>query len=154
MAKTKYRIEFTDEERKRLESVVRDESSSERTILRAKILLMSDANNVPKYTVLEVAEKLGTTHTTVQTVRTAYADQGLEAAVFRKPRTISRTSRKINDTVIDEIKKIANEPPPKGHKRWSVRLLSKACVERGIVDYISPASVHLVLQNEENKKEI
>ena len=151
MAKTKYRIALSTEEHEQLEKILQDESSSERAVLRARILLMSDENTTTKPTVTEVAEELGTTHTTVQTVRTTYATEGVEAAVFRKRRTVSHTDRKISDAVIKQIWKISKEPPPEGHNRWSVRLLSKECIERGIVDYISPASVHLVLQQKEEK---
>lgn len=78
--------------------------------MRAAILLMSDSKNGEKLSIAEVANRLGTTHTTVQTVRTMYATEGIgRAVVERKARTVSTKSRKLNDSVIEELLKISKE---------------------------------------------
>ena len=55
--------------------------------MRARILLMSEATQPEKVSIKKLAEILGTTDTTIQTVRTEYAAGGVEAAVYRKQRT-------------------------------------------------------------------
>ena len=143
MGKTKYHISLSDEEKSKLQQIVDEGTAHQKTILRAKVLLMSDLN---QHTVLEMAEALGTTHTTVQTIRTEYAKNGLEAAIDRKKRTVSTTTRRINDSIIGEILKLLEETPPKGRKHWSLRLLCEESVERGLIDHISPATMRSVLK--------
>ena len=143
MAKTKYHILLSEAEKQRLQQIIDDETADKRTVLRAKVLLLSDAG---RYTVLEMADILGTTHTTVQNVRTEYAQNGFEAAISRKTRTVSTETRRINDAVIKEILKLLNEAPPKGRKRWSLRLLCEESIKRDLIDYISPATMSNVLR--------
>jgi hypothetical protein len=146
MAKTLYTITLTNEERERLQKMVKDGTESARTILRAKIILMSDMSQVPKYTVAELAKVLGTTNTTVQTTRTDYGKGGLEAAVFRKRRVLEKGGYKFNNEIIDKILELVDSTPTDGYKRWSVRRLCKACMEQGIVDYIAPSSMDEILR--------
>ena len=143
MARTKYHISLSEDERQRLQKIVDDDTSDTRSVLRAKVLLMSDTKS---YTVLEMAEALETTHTTVQNIRTEYAKNGLDATLDRKERIVSTETRRINDAVIGEILKLLEETPPKGRKHWSLRLLCEESVERGLIDHISPATMRSVLK--------
>ena len=52
---------------------------------------------------------------------------------------------KFNDEVISQIIDMAHSDPPEGKKRWSERMLCKACVEKGIVDTISLTKMHTIL---------
>ena len=106
MAKTKYRIELTDDERSMLTRIVCEEKESERTLMRARILLMSEATQPEKVSIKKLAEMLGTTDTTVQTVRTEYAKNGVEAAVYRKRRTCTGYNSKITPEVERQIREI------------------------------------------------
>lgn len=110
------RVTLTNEEKTTLQKIIDENKESERSVLRAKILLESDVSNNEKYSIPKLAEKLGTTHTTVQTVRTAYATGGLEEAVFRKKRTVEAINRRINPAVTEQILQMASEEPPEGFK--------------------------------------
>lgn len=123
--------------------IVDDDTADTRSVLRAKVLLMSDTKS---YTVLEMAEALKTTHTTVQSIRTEYAKSGLDATLDRKKRMVSTETRRINDAVIERILKLLEEAPPKGRKRWSLRLLCDESVKSGLIDHISPATMRSVLK--------
>lgn len=154
MAKIKYVIALDDKERALLDEIITEGKESERTILRAKILQLSDVVKHPeKRSVEKLAAFLGTTHTTVQTVRAEYGQFGIETALYRKRRTASKVNRRINDDVIKMILEVARSAPPEGHKRWSVRLLSKVCEERGIVSHISPTTVAVLLKQDREMKE-
>ena len=151
MAKTKYVIALTEDERSKLNNIVTEKRESDRTILRARILLMSDINTAEKMSIPKLAELLGTTHTTVQTVRTEYGKYGLEAAVYRKLRT---DNRKVTPEVEEGIKRLLSEDPPEGHKRWTERLLCRECMSRGIIEYISLSTMHenlIRIRETENK---
>ena len=151
MAKTKYVIALTDEERAYLNQIIADPDQTEHAILRARILLVSDLNKNKKMSVEKVAEAVGTTHTTVQTVRKEYGQGGIDAALFRKTRTVSRETRKINEQVIGKVLALTKEDPPEGHKRWTAELLRQTCIDRGIIDSISAMSVSRILKREDVK---
>ena len=89
MAKTKYYTELNESERSLLTKILCEGSVPDRTLMRAKILLMSDSAQKEKVSIRELAERLGTTETTIKTVRTEYATNGLEAALYRKKRVIT-----------------------------------------------------------------
>lgn len=147
MAKTKYVIALDDEQRKTLNKIIEEGKESDRTIMRARILLLSDITVNEKMSVPEVAETLGTTHTTVQTVRAEFGKDGLEAAVFRKKRADNIETRRINTKVREQVLKVAEEEPPEGHKRWSLRLLCKEVVDRGIIDKISVDTMSVIMKS-------
>lgn len=146
MAKTKYYIELSDSERNLLTKIVCEEKESERTIMRARILLMSEATQPEKLSIKKLAEILGTTDTTIQTVRTAYATDGLEAAIYRKQRTCTGYNSKITDDVVRQIKELAATTPPEGKKRWSSRMLCEEAEKRGIVDHIVSSTMCKILR--------
>jgi hypothetical protein len=158
MAKTKYVIELTEEEKEKLINLVSNPETPEKVALKANILLTSDIHNEKKLSVPEVAELFGTTHTTVQTTRRLYGTQGLDAALVRKKRaketkerTVHRTDyhkspSKMTDDVVEKILALSKTEPPEGKKRWTVRSLADKCVELGIVDQVAPSTISLVLK--------
>lgn len=147
MAKTKHIIDLDDEQRNILNTIINENKESERTVLRARILLLSDVSNAEKLSIPKIAEKLGTTHTTVQTARTEYARLGFEDALYRKKRKTDIVNRRINDEVTVQILQVSKETPPAGHKKWSLRLLCKVCMERGIVEHIGPTSMGKIIND-------
>ena len=152
MARIRFSINLTDEERQQLNKILEEQKESKRTLLRAQILLMSDEAYEPRLSVLDLAKELNTTHTTVQTTRNEYAEGGLDKAVYRKERVVSRKTRKLNDEVIAQIKELAASDPPEGYKKWTIRLLCKFCEDKGIVDGIAPSSMLRILKEDEPER--
>ena len=151
MAKTKYYIRLSADERALLIKVLCENREASRTIMRARILLMSDMTQANKMSIRELAERLGTTETTIKTVRAEYAASGLESALYRKPRVMGECAqyrRRINDRVASQIRALAAEAPPCGHKKWSSRLLSDEAVKRGIVSHIASSTVCKILKGD------
>lgn len=107
-----------------LTKLICESQESYRTIMRARILLMSDTVQVEKQSIRELAEKLGTTETTIKTVRMEYVTQGLDAALYRKERP-----KKVTPEIEQAIIKLAASEPPAGHKKWSSRLLCEVAIE-------------------------
>ena len=141
MARRKYFIKLSDDERNQLTQIVCEGKEPEKKIMRARILLMSDTAQPKKYSLTALAELLGTTDTTIQTVRTEYATLGLETTLRgnrSKPR--GHYSR-FNQEVVKALKEMAKEEPPIGHKKWSSRLLCEEAVKRGIVESITPTTM-------------
>ena len=148
MAKTKYHIELTDAERSLLTRIVCEGKVSERTVMRARILLMSEETQPEKVSIKNLAKLLGTTDTTIQTVRTEYANGGVEAAVYRKQRTCTGYNSKITPEVARQIREIAASTPPEGKKKWSSRMICAEAEKRGIVDHIVSSTVCKILKEE------
>jgi transcriptional antiterminator len=146
VAKTKYHITLSESEKETLTRIICDGTESERTVMRAKILLMSDAGRSEKLSMPKLAEKLGTTSTTIQSVRTEYATEGFESALYRKQRSSMQYKTKISDEVIQFIVALSETEPPKGTKHWSCEMLAEAVVEAGLVESISIATVLRILK--------
>ena len=149
MAKTKYLIKLSESERNLLTQIVCEGKEPDKKIMRAKILLMSDFRNGTKQSVRALAEQLGTTDTTIQTVRTEYATEGLETTLSGHRGRPRGHYKRFGPDVVLAIKELAKEEPPAGHKRWSSRTLCAEAVARGIVDHIVPSTVLQILSEEE-----
>lgn len=146
MAKTKYHITLSESEKETLTRIICDGTESERTVMRAKILLMSDAGRSEKFSVPKLAEKLGTTSTTIQNVRTEYATEGFASALYRKKRSCGPYKSKVTDDVIRFIVALSEKEPPDGKKQWSCRMLADAAIEAGYVESISLTTILRILQ--------
>ena len=141
----KYSIELSKEERDLLNKIVEENTEPEKVIMRSKILLLSDANTNPKIMpVLDLAEYLGTTHTTIQTTRTEYVNGGLQSALYRKK--IEHRQTKYNEDTVVLIKKLIEQGPPDGYKAWSVRLLTREYEKQGIEPKICHKTMGKILK--------
>lgn len=146
MPSVKYIIELTDTDRKTLLDTVAKGASPAKAILRANILLASDKNNKKHMTVAEIAEAYHTTPTTVQNVRTSYANNGLDATINRKKRTTPPVPPKVTGDVEAHIIALACGEPPEGYSKWTLRLLAEKCVELNYAESLSHVTVSRVLK--------
>lgn len=146
MPKKKYVIELTNEERMQLAKIIKTGKSPARVILRANILLHSDSSTAKPLSVVETANLFHTTPTTVQNVRTSYAESGLDGALYRKKRTTPPVEPKVDGELEAHIIALCCTKPPEGYERWTVRLLADKCVELGYIDSISHMTVSRTLK--------
>jgi hypothetical protein len=146
MPSIKYLIELTTTEHDTLTDLVTKGKAPARTILRANILLASDRNADRQMTVAEIADIYHTTPTTVQTVRSTYAEKGLEATITRKKQETPPVPAKVTGEVEAHIIALSCSEPPQGYSRWSVRLLANKCVELGFVDSINYSTISRTLK--------
>ena len=146
MPSVKYIIELTDTDRKTLLDIVAKGTSPAKSILRANILLASDKNNKKHMTVAEIAEAYHTTPTTVQNVRTSYANNGLDATINRKKRTTPPVPPKVTGDVEAHIIALACGEPPEGYSKWTLRLLANKCVELNYAESLSHVTVSRLLK--------
>lgn len=146
MPSVKYVIELSDADRKTLNDIVSKGQSPAKLILRANILLASDKKNKKHMTVAEIANVFNTTPTTVQNVRTSYANNGLETTINRKKRETPPVPPKVTGDVEAHIIALACSEPPEGYSRWTVRLLADKCVELNYAESLSHMTVSRVLK--------
>lgn len=142
----KYEVSLSAKEREQLTKIVKSGKMPARTIMRANILLASDRNGKRPMTVREVALAFNTSPTTVQNVRTAYWEKGLEATVQRKKRETPPVEAKVTGEVEAHIIALACGDPPKGYSKWTLRLLADKSVKLGYIESISHTQVGRILK--------
>lgn len=146
MPSFKYVIELSEQDKTTLLDIVHKGASSARTILRANILLASDRRSETYMTVSEIADVYHTTPTTVQTVRTSYCENGLEATINRKKRETPPIPAKVTGEVEAHVIALACGNPPEGYSKWTLRLLADKTVELGYIDSISYVTISTILK--------
>jgi hypothetical protein len=97
-------------------------------------------------TVEKLAAVLQTPPTTVQKVRKSYTERGLDAVLNRKKRETPPVAPKADGELEAHIIALCWSEPPKGHARWSLRLLADKCVELGYSDGASHMTVSRTLK--------
>ena len=146
MPSVKYIIELSDSDRKVLQDIIKKGTSPAKAILRANILLASDQNSKQYMTVSKIAETYHTTPTTVQNVRTSYANNGLATTLSRKKRVTPPVAPKVTGDVEAHIIALACGNPPEGYEKWTLRLLADKCVELNYAESLSHMTVARILK--------
>ena len=92
-----------------------------------------------------MAEALGVTTRTIEHLKARFVEEGIEAALDRKPST--RTLNITFDGAFDaRLTALACSPAPAGRARWTVRLLAEKVVELKIAPKVSVMSIHRALK--------
>lgn len=120
------------EHRAHLEQLIRSGDAPVRTQTRARILLLADRSTGEARTEAEVAQSLLCSVGTVGNVRARYLKEGMEAALYDKPRP--GRAPKITGDIEAQITVLACSDPPEGAARWTMRLLTDRVVELGLLD--------------------
>ena len=143
----RYRVTLTEEERKELEALTRNGKTPAKKFIHARALLLCDAApGGPAWNVADVAAALGITSRTIEHLKKRFVEEGLEAALVRKPR--ARPPREVIFDGAFEARLIAlacSEAPP-GYRRWTVRLLADKAVELDLAPSVSHMTVQRVLK--------
>lgn len=143
---TKYVVRLTEEERDELQGIVRRGKVAAAKRTRAQVLLKADAGVESSGTTDEqVAQALEVSTRAVNRVRKAYVEEGLSAAIERKPRR-EQPRRKLDGMAEAHLVAVACSPPPAGQSRWTLRLLSDKLVELQVVESISRECVRQTLK--------
>ena len=143
----RYRVTLTKEERKDLEALTRNGKTGAKKFIHARALLLCDAGTDGSvWTVAKVAEALGVTSRTIEHLKKRFVEEGLEAALVRKPR-----EKPPRDVVFDgafeaRLIALACSDAPEGYQRWTVRLLADKAVELKYADSVSHMTVQRVLK--------
>lgn len=137
---THIRIELTDEQRQQLARLTRTGDAPARVQTRARILLLSDRSAGAAKTEAQVAEALLCSHNTVGNVRRRFAQGGLAAALYERPRP--GAAPKLTGEAEARLIALACGPPPEGQARWTLRMLADRLVELALVEGISHVAVH------------
>jgi transposase len=142
----RYRITLSEDERSRLEGLTRSGKTAAYTFIHARALLLCDAGpHGSAWKVADAAEALGITARTIEHLKERFVEEGIEAALQRKPR--AKPPRLSFDGAFDaRLTALACSPAPAGRTRWTVRLLAEKVVELKIAPKVSTMSVHRALK--------
>ncbi|MFZ1830524.1 MAG: IS630 family transposase [Candidatus Competibacteraceae bacterium] len=142
----KYIVRLTDEERTRLDDLIRTGKRAASVLIHARILRKADAGaGGSGWDDGRIAEALDCGESTVYRVRQAFVEEGLPAALFRKKPT-GRQYRKLDGAQEAHRIALACGALPEGRATWTLRLLADRWVELNVVDSISPECVRMTLK--------
>ena len=135
----KHSIHLTIRERARLVTLLGVETESPRVLRRAQILLLSDDGMTDD----AIARVTRASIPTIERTRSKFAAGGLARAIRDRPR--DREPRKFDLYLAGRLAGLMRGRPPTGRARWTLKLLAKELVRRGIVESISHESVRRAL---------
>ena len=143
----RYRVTLTKEERGELEAMTRRGKTHARRFIHARALLLCDAGaDGPAWNVADVATALGVTSRAIEHLKKRFVEEGLEAALERKPREKPPREVIFDGAFEARLVALACSDVPQGHRRWTVRLLADKVVELKIAKSVSHMTVQRVLK--------
>ena len=130
----KYPVILSETEREELKRLIATGTAPARKLTHARILLKADQSAEGAGWVDEqVAKAVEVSQPTVARVRKQYFEEGLQAALNRRPPN-RKYQRKLDGEQEARLIALACSQPPEGQARWSLRLLADKLVELEIVE--------------------
>jgi transposase len=143
----RYRVTLKKEEREELENICRSGKTSSKQFLYSRALLLCDAGQYgPAWKVVDVAEAMGVSSRMIEHLKEKFVEQGLQAALERKPYEKTNREPKFDDAFEAHLVALACTNAPEGRIRWTVRLLAEKVIELNMAPEISHMSVHRILK--------
>jgi len=139
-----YAVCLTDQDREHLLLMLRGGSAKVRELLHARILLKADRNG-PSWGDKQIGEALDCSPSTVGRVRKRCFEEGVDAALSRRP-TTRVYERKLDGAGEARLIQLACSAPPEGRKRWTLELLAERLVRLGHVGSLSRETVRRTLK--------
>lgn len=121
-------VNLNGEDRRELQSLINRGSAPARHLTHARILLKADeGEEAPAWPDVKIADALEVSRSTVARVRERFVAEGRQAALLhRQPK--NTTPHKLDGEQEAHLIALACSQPPRGKKRWSVRLLAERFV--------------------------
>jgi transposase len=142
----KYKVTLTREERDELMSIISKGKHTSQRFRNAYVLLNCDEGEFSdKATNAEINKILKVGMRSIDRIKKRFVEEGFDAVLERKP-TTREYERKTDGDLEARLIALSCSEPPKGHARWSLRLLADKLVELEIVDSISHETVRTVLK--------
>ena len=134
----RYVVRLSADERERLEALIRKGKSPAQRLLKARILLKADVSEAGEgWSDSRIIKALETSVSMVYRVRKQLVEEGFEAVLSRKQRATPAVPPIFDGEKEAKLIALACSKPPKGRRRWTLRLLENKVVELGIVDRAS-----------------
>ena len=141
----KYHVDLTEQERERIQEIVKRRKSSSEATKRSLILLAADRGGDKVLKDKEIADLYQVTARTVERLRERYVMSGLDIALSGLPR-LNLDKIKFDGLVESQLVSLRCGNPPEGRSSWTLRLLGDKLVELKVVESISHESVNQLLK--------
>ena len=132
-------------DRQRLSGMLTKGRESARVLRRASILRQLDLGQKTA----QVAANAGVAAKTVRAIARRYEEEGLESALYEKPRPGKQ--RALGTGQSQRIIAMVCGPPPPGMARWSVRLIAAEAMKRKLAPQVGRETIRILLQSHELK---
>lgn len=143
----KYKVTLSADERQQLQELIASGKAAAKKLAHARILLKADAaEGGPAWPDPKIAEAVEVSTDTVGRVRQRFVEQGLEAALVRKPQEKPSRPRLLDGRAEAQLIKLACSAPPDGQADWTMQLLADRLVELEVVPSISDETVRRALK--------
>ncbi len=122
----KYKINLTNEELKKLKSIIRKKGTSKMIRSRCQILIDVDEAHGKVLTYEQSARSNGVCKTTVTNTVKKYVTGGVEEATkYNRSINSDNARRKVDGRAEARIIELACSPVPEGYARWTIRILEE-----------------------------
>ena len=140
----KYVVRLTESERDLLNRLVKKPRVSVQKVLRARVLLKTDADG-PHWTDAAIANAFDCRTKTIENIRERFVTEGFEITLNGQPK------HRVRGKILDghqEARIIALRlgPPPPGFANWTLRLLAEQAVTLDIVETVSHETLRRTLK--------
>lgn len=141
----KHTLILETEERNELDKLIRTGKAAASKLAHARILLDADESQGIHRTDNEISERQRVSPKTVQRVRITAVEQGLIAALNRKPNPHPK-QKKMDGQQEAHLIALCCSSPPEGRSSWTMKLLADELVRLEIFDTVSPSTVQRTLK--------
>ena len=138
-------VQLTKRSRKQIAGMLNKGWESARVLRRALILCQLDRGQ----TAGQVASQVGVASKTVRAIARRYEEEGLESALYEKPRPGQQ--RRLDAGQSQRIIAMVCGPPPAGQARWRVRLIAQEAVKRKLVAKVGRETIRILLRTHDLK---
>jgi transposase len=138
-------VELRKKDCKQIARMLNKGWESARVLRRALILRQLDQGQ----TAGQVASQVGVASKTVRAIARRYEEEGLESALYEKPRPGQR--RRLDVSQSQRIIALVCGPPPAGQARWTVRLIVEEAVKRKLVAKVGRETIRILLRTHDLK---
>ena len=145
MAK-KYMVDLKAEEQDTLTSMISSGTQRVRKINHARILLKAAEG----WTDEQIRASLDISIPTIERVRQRFVEEGLQQALVPH-RTRRKYQHLMDGNQEAHLLALACSQPPKGHRRWSLRLLASEMLRLEYIAEVSHVTVRNIMQENELK---
>lgn len=143
----RYKVTLTKEERQQLRALIAAGKAAAAKLTRARILLKADASpGGSAWTDQRIVEALDVGVATVERIRQRFVEEGLDAALSRKPQARPSRQPKLDGRAEARLIALACSAPPEGRTEWTLQLLADKLVELKVVESVSDETVRRVLK--------
>jgi transposase len=138
-------VQLGKKNRRQLAVMLAKGRESARVLRRASILRQLDEGQ----RAAQVAANAGVAAKTVRAIARRYEEQGLESALYEKPRPGKQPSLDTGQS--QRIIAMVCGSVPEGQARWTVRLIAEEAVKRKLTPQVGRETIRVLLESHELK---